>query len=122
MKAVSIETVADKVAFEKMLKSDKPVLVFHHAKWCGYCIMYKSKWQALTTALSTNRNIYVVDVEQSNAHHIKKYTDDIRGYPTLRVFKNGKVVGEFSGDRNKIENIIEFAKAFVTKPKVVKTV
>lgn len=111
MKLLSITKEADKIVFEKKTSSGKPTLILHYADYCGHCIRFKPTWATVVTALAANRGIHVVEIEATNADILKKYTKDIRGYPTIRVLKNGAFT-EYTGARA-LAPIVNFAKSHV---------
>jgi protein disulfide-isomerase A1 len=113
MKLLPITKDSDKIAFEKKATSGKPTLILHYANYCGHCIRFKPVWATVVAALAANRGIHVVEIEATNADILKKYTNDIRGYPTIRVLKNGSFT-EYTGARA-LTPIVNFAKAHVDK-------
>ena len=75
--------------FEQVvLKSDKPVLVDFWAEWCGPCKAIAPVLEELAKEYSGKLKIAKVDVD-SNTEIPKKY--NIRGIPTLMLFKNGNM-------------------------------
>jgi protein disulfide-isomerase A1 len=111
MKLLSITKAADKIAFEKKASSDKPILLLHYADYCGHCIRFKPTWVTVAAALAANRGVHVVEIEANNADILKKYTKDIRGYPTIRVLKNGTFT-EYTGARA-LAPIVNFANSHI---------
>lgn len=72
---------------EKVMKSDKKVLVDFYASWCGPCKMLSPVIEKLSENDDTY-NYYKMDID--NALEIsKKY--GIMSIPTLLVFENGEV-------------------------------
>lgn len=111
MKLLPITKQADKIAFEKKASSGKPVLILHYADYCGHCIRFKPMWKTIAAALATNRGIHVVEIEATNSGIIEEYTKDIRGYPTIRVLKNGTFT-EYTGART-LAPIVNFTKSHI---------
>ncbi len=74
--------------FNKMINSDKPVLVDFYADWCGPCKMMAPILKELKSALGPKINIVKVDVEK-NQRVAGVY--GVRGVPTLILFQNGEI-------------------------------
>jgi thioredoxin-like negative regulator of GroEL len=86
------------------------------ANWCPHCVMFHPSWmEAVKT--SKAKGISVLEVEYAFSHHMPANMRDVRGFPTVVVYKDGKVVSEYDGDRS-----IKSVKEFIEKhaPKVPK--
>ncbi len=79
---------------EKVLKSDKPVLVDFWAEWCGPCRMVSPIVNELATEFEGKAVIGKVDVDK-NPEVSAKF--GIRNIPTILFFKNGEVVDKQVG-------------------------
>jgi thioredoxin 1 len=78
----------------EVLASDKPVLVDFFAPWCGPCRALAPALEAI--AKTYDGRITVVKVNVDDAGQLAaKY--QIRGVPTLMVFRGGKVVETMVG-------------------------
>lgn len=71
--------------------------VFFYAKWCGHCTSMHDDWNNLT-----NNNIHKVNLAKVEAEHIPQVepAPPVQGYPSLVLYKNGKVEGIHQGERN----------------------
>ena len=72
----------------EVLKSTLPVLVDYWAEWCGPCKAIAPVLEEIAKEYSGKLKIAKVDVD-SNTEVPKKF--NIRGIPTLMLFKNGVV-------------------------------
>lgn len=83
----NVPAVTDSDFEEKVLKSDKTVLVDFSATWCGLCKQLAPIIAALAEELEGETDVYGVDVNES-PNTAQKY--GIMAVPTLIVFKNGE--------------------------------
>ena len=83
-----IQHVTDDTFEPEVLKSTLPVLVDYWAEWCGPCKAIAPVLEELAKEYSGKLKIAKVDVD-SNTEIPKKY--NIRGIPTLMLFKNGNM-------------------------------
>jgi len=91
---------------ESVLQSDEPWLVEFFAPWCGHCKSLAPVWEAAAKKLKGKVNLGAVDatIESSLAQQY-----DVRGYPTIKVFRAGKAKAEnYEGARSE-NGIVSFA-------------
>lgn len=84
---------------EKVLQSDKTVLVDFWAIWCPPCRMMAPVLEAAAKKLDEKLDVVKLDVEASDDNKALAQHYEIRGIPNMKVFKNGTVVKELVGAR-----------------------
>lgn len=87
---------------EKVLQSDKPVLIDFWATWCGPCQMQGPIVEGLSEEL-TDVLVGKVNVDEE-PDLAERY--NVMSIPTLLVFKNGEVVQKAVGLQSK-ENLLD---------------
>jgi thioredoxin 1 len=79
---------------QEVLKSSLPVLIDFWAVWCGPCKVLSPIVEELATEFEGKLKVGKVNVDEEN-QLAQQY--NIMSIPTLKIFKNGKVVGELIG-------------------------
>ncbi|MCP5120251.1 MAG: thioredoxin [bacterium] len=94
-------------AFEQdVLNSDVPVLVDFWAAWCGPCRMMAPTVEAIADSYAGKVKVGKLDVD-NNGGTAQRF--NIRGIPTLLLFKGGQVVEQRVGAIGKtdVEKMLE---------------
>jgi protein disulfide-isomerase-like protein len=89
--------------FENM---EKDSMVLFYAPWCPHCKTMMGDWEELKKKAPGHINVAKVNCE-AKPEMAEKH--DVKGFPTIILFKGGKKV-YFEGPRN-LENFLEFIKA-----------
>jgi thioredoxin 1 len=95
-----------KSSFNNIINENLPVLVDFHADWCGPCKMLAPILKEVKHELKDTIKIVKIDVDK-NQVIASKY--QVRGVPTMILFKNGNQLWRQSGvvQKNEILNTIK---------------
>lgn len=83
-----------KETFNDIINSGQTVLVDFFAEWCGPCKMMQPILKELSGMVSKDVRIIKIDVDRNP---MVSSAFQIRGVPTLMIFKNGQVKWRQSG-------------------------
>ncbi len=97
---------ADEEKKEDFENMDQDSMVLFYAPWCPHCKTVMGDWAKLKQAAPSGVKIAKVNCDEKPEMAEKH---DIKGFPTIILFKNGKKV-YFEGPRN-LENFLEFIKS-----------
>tara|TARA_B100000767_G_scaffold232174_1_gene223940 strand:+ start:224 stop:550 length:327 start_codon:yes stop_codon:yes gene_type:complete len=92
-----------------VLQSEIPALIDFWAAWCGPCKMIAPLLEELSNEYAGRIKVCKIDVD-SNPQTAAKY--NVRGIPTLLVFKNGSIEATKVGALSKSQ-LVEFVDSFV---------
>jgi len=98
-------TVLADSTFEETTKEGFWFIEFY-APWCGHCKKLAPAWEHLATQLKGKANIAKVDCTAQIATCSKV---GVRGYPTLKLFKDGAEFQAYSGARD-VDTFVKFLK------------
>lgn len=83
-----------KSSFSDIINSGTPVLVDFSAEWCGPCKMLAPILKQVKEELGDKIKIIKIDVDKNQLLSVKY---NVRGVPTMLLFKNGKQLWRQSG-------------------------
>jgi thioredoxin 1 len=97
---------------DKVLKTDKPVVIDFWAEWCGPCRMVAPIIEQLAEEYKDNVIVGKIDVDENN-EAITKY--GIRNIPTILFIKKGQVMDKIVGTADKRLFVDKINKLLKTK-------
>jgi protein disulfide isomerase len=108
--AIIIAAVADDAVdakdadFDEIVSRNALTLVKFYAPWCGHCKRIAPEWDKAATALVGKAGLVRVDCTTETAVAAKY---GIQGYPTIKVFREGQLVGDYDAGRTS-DAIVQF--------------
>ena len=105
MAGANVHTFTDASFDTDVLKSEIPVLVDFWAEWCGPCKMMSPTIEAIATEYVGKAKIGKLNVDDNPATAGRF---QIRGIPTLLLFKDGAVKEQVVGavGKDKVQSIL----------------
>jgi thioredoxin 1 len=95
--------------FFTLINESKPVLVDFYATWCGPCQMLAPVLKQVKDNLGERITILKIDTDKN---HELAYKYNVRGVPTMILFKNGKQLWRQSGLLTKEQILGNIIKEF----------
>jgi len=102
---INVDSSGDALNLSNLLK-DGDWMILYYAEWCGHCQTMKPEWNKVVKKLKKNNNN--VNIAEIESNHIDNLVNKptIQGFPTIKMYNNGKEVANFEDERvaDKMEN------------------
>jgi thioredoxin 1 len=92
--------ITSEVEFNKILKENEVVFVDFWAPWCGPCKQFGPTFKEIAAQFEGKAAFVKVNVDEEGNGPIAS-ENEVRGIPTVKAWKNGKVVQTKVGAMNK---------------------
>jgi len=109
--------------FDSKLADIDTALVMFYAPWCGHCKRLKPEFEkSAGDLLANDPPVSLVKVDCTEAGKDTCGRFEVRGYPTLKIFRNGELSSDYNGPRE-AAGITKYMKSQVgPASKEIKTV
>eukprot|EP00924_Labyrinthula_sp_SR-Ha-C_P003738 snap_masked-scaffold_3-processed-gene-3.41-mRNA-1 protein AED:0.16 eAED:0.16 QI:0/-1/0/1/-1/1/1/0/127 len=86
--------------FKDTINNGKDTFVKFYAPWCGHCKRLAPTWTELAGEFASSDKVDIAKIDCTQHRDICS-AHGVRGYPTLKYFKNGASEGEkYQGGRD----------------------
>lgn len=83
-------------------------LVKFYAPWCGHCKRLAPTWQDLGKKFAGSEEVKIVKIDCTlEVNKDLCNTEEVEGFPSVFLYKNGKKISEYNGSRT-LEDLYEF--------------
>ena len=99
----------------------KPTLVFMVAPWCGFCQRLQPTIDTLENELIEEPEFKRVSLITVHDDHLKHIGQKVKSYPTIRMFKNGRAMSDYSDEfKREADDIRNYIRKHIKKDKTSK--
>lgn len=109
--AVVLQLTTD--SFEHAVEKGVTFVKFF-APWCGHCKRMAPTWDELAVKFVGNSNVKIAKVDCTLSDNKDLCSlQDVNGFPTIFLYKNGEKVTEYNGSRS-LDDLFEFVNQHAT--------
>ena len=122
MKILNVNSDKSVKIFNNLAKKGN-VMVAFVATWCGHCQNLKPVWKKMVKIMKKKGVKGVIALVYSDYRDQIVLNTNCNGYPTIRLYKDGKIVNDFNGKWSQKGVLSKEAKRFFrgrTKPLFLK--
>jgi thiol-disulfide isomerase/thioredoxin len=116
---LKVGSEADAINLSKII-NDGDWMVLYYAEWCGHCNDMKPEWQKVVSNFNNKKtNSNKINIAEIESKHIDKMPNkpSIEGFPSIKMYNDGKEVANFEDSQRIASKIQEFANRNSTKEK-----
>jgi len=107
--ASAVEILSSKEQFAEFTQEHNKVLVMFYAPWCGHCKHAKPDYAKAAKELLGGSDGVLAAVDCTSSSSVCSQFD-VKGYPTIKLFVNGKFAEDYKSGRDK-DSFVKFMKA-----------
>lgn len=102
--------------FNQVIENDVTFVALT-ASWCGHCKRLAPTWQQLAEKYVGNDRVKIAKIDCSVTENRNVCNEqEVQGYPTIFIYKNGKKISEYNGNRS-LEDMFDFVKSHLEDEK-----
>jgi len=101
-------------SFEPEMQQSKHAMVMFYAPWCKHCQAFKPAYSSVATLLKGKALIGAMDATEWKVTPPKF---EVKGYPTVLYFRDGKMVETYQGPRDKA-SVVSWLQAHFEKSEI----
>ena len=99
MEVIQVETPVSAKEFKKHFGEKKHALVAYLAPWCGHCKEFKPEWRELSKRMKGSKRRGMLAAVSEEFIDAGDSRHSVEGYPTIRLFVDGRKVEDYDGPR-----------------------